>query len=205
MVAFVVNVTMATSASAHAYFVGGKEVTTKEEATLTTPAIELYVKINGVKVRFTCLTSITGALEKGGEATFEDKIESCELFIISKGKETELTNCSVTALTKWAIHGLLVEPGALVEEELKPKSGSVIFELELKGTGCTIGGKNAAAKYKLEGSQLCEIEAVSIELGGHFIECPTTGSKVKFGGEPASMKIYNWDVFLKSSNKWYAE
>jgi hypothetical protein len=88
--------------------------------------------------------------------------------------------CEVNDPTTNELDGKLLTEGRL-EEKFEPEVGTTFVEIGLTGKACTVAGK-----YKVTGSQTCEIDKSNTEAGEtkaeHSSYCKPAGSHLLVGG-----------------------
>lgn len=192
-----------TSASAHAFFVENKEVAGTE--TVEIEGTNALLKqgqstIAGTKIAQECEEAvISGVLEKEGKGTGEIKTGKCTLYEIKNGNRVSLPSCTISTPTFKLKEALITSPGGVVETEFKPASGTLFFEIVISGSLCTIKGH-----YTVEGTQTCASPEAEVQKVSHELICTSTGSKLKFGTQPAAF-FSTGTGKVKSGKKSYAE
>jgi hypothetical protein len=182
----------ASAAQETRYFVEGTELTSAETADGVVGVAQLNVSVAGAKIMIECtanelVSTGNNSIEAGGKAHTEPSFKQCYLYSISKGARELSTACKVKEPITFVVVGQLIPgPGGAVETEFKPPSGNIIVEVTIE----KIPGKTCVLEkaYKAEGSYVASFgDEGERQMTEHEIIFNSTGSKVTFGGEPASM------------------
>lgn len=186
--ALILSGAVSASASAHAFFVEGKEVAGTETVEIEVSGIVLKQGLStllGEKIGQECAESdLTGQLEKEGKGKGEIKTGSCKLFLVSAGKKETLTSCEISSPTFKVNESLFTGPGGVVETEIAPSAGETFFILTIKNASektCVLKGT-----YEVKGKYVCASPEAEVEKITHEVICTSTGSKATFGKEPAT-------------------
>jgi hypothetical protein len=176
----------AATAAASEFFVEKEAVKTA----VATEGSSGATKLEATGVAIECLKDTnTGKLEESGKSKLEVKAKECTV--------KSPASCTVKEPIELKTAGSLVsEP---VKDELKPSEGTTIAEITITGEKCTVAGK-----YKLTGSQTCELPKVEEEAAEHEIVCKTTGSKLELGGKAATLETTE-KVKTVGGKKWSAK
>ncbi len=186
--ALILSGTVSTSASAHAFFVEGKEVTGTETIEIEVSSIVLKQGLSsllGSKIGQECAESnLTGQLEKEGKGKGEIKTGGCKLFLIRAGKKEALTSCEISSPTFKINENLVTGPGGVIETEVTPAVSESFFILAINNAPekvCTLKGT-----FEVKGKYVCASPEAEVEKITHEVICTSTGSKATFGKEPAT-------------------
>jgi len=179
------GVTAATAAASE-FFVEKEPV----KAAVATEGSSGVTKIETTGTAIECAKDTnTGKLEEGGKSKLEIKAKECTV--------KTPAGCAVKEPIELKTAGSLVsEP---VKDELKPSEGTAIAEITITGEKCTVAGK-----YKLTGSQTCELPKVEEEALEHELVCKTTGSKLELMAKPATLETTE-KVKVVGGKKWSAQ
>jgi hypothetical protein len=213
---------IATTASAHTYIVGKKEVkgtevfkvegtngivNSKEEVGPDTGGWELESKIAGVEVLLRCEAGkMKDEIEKEGLSKAGESVyEVCSISEIKEGKDTFLKACTVPNVHVKMNDSIIAGAGGTAEIEFQPGSSKLFGEVEITGSACSIKGT-----YKLESAtegkgQICSSVGGEVEVVRHVFTCPPTGSEeIRLGSEKAG-QAYFLTTKLETGTSWYFE
>lgn len=187
---FAFSAVASASASAHEFLVEGKAVTAPVAFTGTSGATIFTFHIGSEKGEFECTGgTMTGFLEEAGKATNHIEFTKCKVI--------KPASCKIHEPIKFETKNLLVgnEPG--VEDEFKPT--------EAEETLVTLGFTDCALEkqYKIKGTYTCKLPGVATEAIAHEIACEPSGSKLKFGSEPMTVRSTE-NIKLVSGKSWSA-
>jgi hypothetical protein len=200
--------TSATAAQETRYFVEGSELTTAETIDGAIGVTQLSSTVAGAKFMIECVANElvpTGnnTIEKEGKSNGEVTYKQCYFYVITKGIREFSTTCRVKEPITFDLKGQLIPgPGGLVEGEGKPSTGTIFVEIVIE----KIPGKTCLLEktYKAEGTYVAsggaEGERALIE---HEIIAHSTGSKITFGGEPATYRQTSSRIKLRNGKSFY--
>lgn len=173
------------------------------EVTATVGTAQLNGIIAKAKVMIECTknTEKSSVIEPEGKSKGEIDYEGCTLYSIHSIKESLAATCRVTEPIKFKfIDLLIVGKGGLIEDEFKPATGETFVEITLanapESTCLSKGTFPAKGTYI---SSLGDEGEVLKKL--HELVFTSTGSKITFGGEPASF-TNRVSLELKDGKSW---
>jgi hypothetical protein len=206
LAATVASMIVPSCASAHAYFIEGKELTSNETVEVAGTEDGMEFTAGSTKVIMICGNNASvGKLEASGKSVVELYLGSCTLDEVgSKGSETFLEACTVAEPVEFKTKGELIGTKGPVEVELKPETGTLFTTLELTGASCALKGK-----YEVSGSQICSQPDGEAQNIDHELLCTESGGKLEIGKEKEAEKdkdrlVVDDGVTLNSHNEWYA-
>jgi hypothetical protein len=197
ILAAVLAVSAVASASAMAaaprYVIEGKEVKGTEKFAITAGVgiANLNSVVGGLKMDIECVNNkVTGEnfIEGEGKSKGETALEGCTLYEVAKNGALE--NKSEKCLVKTPIvlkyaDQLVIGPGGLPEDELKPASGEIFVEVVIQnapGHTCLI-----AANLQVKGAYAAAIgPEAEVERREHELRFTSAGSKINIGALQAS-------------------
>jgi hypothetical protein len=182
---------------------GVGEIKEALELTASIGTMQWNVRLFKAKVMIECTSNklLSDSIEPEGKSKAEVAFESCTFYSIHSIKESLAANCRISEPIKFKVIDLLIAgKGGLIEDEIKPASGETLVEIAIS---------NAPEKTCLEKGTFPLKGAYTASFGSegevlkkpHELVVTSTGSKLSFGGEPASF-TYRTSVELKDLKSW---
>jgi hypothetical protein len=175
-------------ASPYEFEIEGKAVLTSTSIEGTSGLLLLAGTIGGSEARIECPEdTLTGDFEAEGL--------SKDTLLLKKCIATKPTGCTASLTIEAKVTDRLLESGEVPEAELTGAgAGEELAKITLEG--CTLTGT-----YALSGKQICELPKSQEELTEHEFVCKKAASKLKLGGNTASLSNTE-DVETSSGKKW---
>jgi hypothetical protein len=183
----VVSALLASSASATEYRIGGVGVPEGEPEAFegSLGQLELSATISSKSVVIICTSDTVKELEVEyeGKAKGVFAYAGCKLDEVVSGKDKEVSGCEVEPFN-FSFASELIEAGGKAEEVFKPRTGSIMFTVKIKGCACP-SMNNYAGSYEAEGEYTAIVVEGSTEASEHELESLVGGSTIKLGGKEA--------------------
>jgi hypothetical protein len=173
------------------------------EVTATVGTAQLNGFIAKAKVMIECTNNkqTSGKIETEGKSKGEITYGGCTLYSIHSVKESLSATCRITEPIKFSfIDLLIVGKGGLIEDEFKPATGETFVEI----TVANAPEKSCIEKgtFPAKGTYIASLGAEGEVLKKlHELVYTSTGSKITFGGEPASF-TNRVSLELKDGASW---
>jgi hypothetical protein len=196
--------TSASAATKNRFFVEKTELKGEDAIEGKVETAQLNTVIASLKIMGVCTENSfsEGKIKEKGEASAKMTFSKCKIYEIKAGVLTLLSNCTFEEPVTFSVKEQLIEgPGGMVEDEIKPSSGEVFVKAKITGAACVLKG-TYEPKGTYAGSGGDEAERQSPE---HSLELSSTGSKLKLGTEPVSIRFCQWIIRIVGAKPWYVE
>jgi hypothetical protein len=155
----------------------------------TVETAQLVASIGGVEVAAECGKNkpIIGTLEEGGKSSgWEASLEGCIVDDVTKGNLESLKACKIKEPLALPFKGaLVINSGGVVENEIKPASGTTFATIKIEGASCVLKGE-----FKIEGSTAAALDAEGEEENPeHQFYFTSDGSKLTLKETAASITV----------------